>query len=98
MPAHPTIAGLWWVLALLLPYPLVLGRIRRRGSWSRRRVVTVSIFYLYAVSVAAITVFPVVTRPPELRWDVPWWIVVHWVPFRVEALSFVLNMVMFLPL
>lgn len=61
-------------------------------------MVTVSIFLLYASSVVAVTVFPIVVRPPEARWDVPWWIVVHWVPFRVEALSFLLNVVMFVPL
>ncbi|MEV4703394.1 VanZ family protein [Actinoplanes sp. NPDC049316] len=64
----------------------------------RRRVVTASIFLGYVVSVAAVTVVPVRMRPPEARWDVPWWIVVHWVPFRVEAWSFVLNVVMFVPL
>ena len=62
---------------------------------SRRRSVTASIFLLYALSVAALTVVPRVGQP---RWDVPWWIVVHWVPFRVEAWSFALNVVMFVPL
>jgi glycopeptide antibiotics resistance protein len=64
----------------------------------RRRVVTASIFLLYAVSVAAVTVVPVRMRPPGDRPDVPWWIVVHWVPFRVEAWSFLLNVVLFVPL
>jgi glycopeptide antibiotics resistance protein len=64
----------------------------------RRRVVTASIFFLYAVSVAAVTVVPIRTRPPETRPDVPWWVVVHWVPLRVEAWSFLLNVVMFVPL
>ncbi|UQU62886.1 VanZ family protein [Couchioplanes caeruleus] len=64
----------------------------------RRRVVTASILLLYAVSVAAVTVVPVRMRPPDARPGLPWWIVVHWVPFRVEAWSFLLNVVMFVPL
>ena len=64
----------------------------------RRRVVTASIFLLYALSVAALTVVPRVGRPPGFDGDVPWWIVVQWVPFRVETWSFLLNIVMFVPL
>jgi glycopeptide antibiotics resistance protein len=61
-------------------------------------VVPVSIFFLYALSVVAVTVFPIVVRPQEARGDVPWWIVVQWVPFRAEALGFLLNVIMFVPL
>ncbi|WP_199515504.1 VanZ family protein [Nucisporomicrobium flavum] len=64
----------------------------------RRRVVTASVLLLYAVSVAVVTVVPFRTRPADARAEVPWWIVVHWVPFRVEAWSFLLNVVMFVPL
>ena len=64
----------------------------------RRRGVTASVLLLYALGVAAVTVVPRIGLPPGSRWDVPWWIVVQWVPFRVEAWSFVLNVVMFMPL
>jgi len=61
-------------------------------------MVTASVLFLYAVSVAVVTIVPSPGRPPGSRWDDPWWIVVQWVPFRVEAWSFWLNVLMVVPL
>jgi glycopeptide antibiotics resistance protein len=52
---------------------------------------------VYAVSVVAVTVFPIVVRHPAHRAHDPWWAVIHWVPFQVEALSFALNVLLFVP-
>jgi glycopeptide antibiotics resistance protein len=86
------VIGPGWALALLAAYPLVLTLTRRS------RLVTVSILFLYAVSVATVTVFPIRVRPAAWRGDEPWWSVVEWIPFDVPPLSFVLNVVMFVPL
>lgn len=52
---------------------------------------------LYAAGVAAITVVPYRLRPMPGR-DEPWWSVVQWIPFQVPVWSFVLNVVLFVPL
>jgi glycopeptide antibiotics resistance protein len=90
--AHPTIIGPGWALAFLAAYPLVLTVTRRS------RLVAVSILFLYAVGVATVTIFPIRVRPVAWRGDQPWWSVIEWIPFEVPPLSFVLNVVMFLPL
>jgi glycopeptide antibiotics resistance protein len=60
----------------------------------RRRRIAAPIFLLYAVGVLAVTVFPVRVHP----WTrAPWWAVVQLVPFQVPPVSFVLNVLMFVP-
>ena len=88
--AHPTMIGSGWALALLAAYPLVWTLTRRS------RLVAVSLLFLYAVSVTAITVLPI--KVPAWRVAEPWWSVIAWIPFQVPPLSFVLNVVMFVPL
>jgi glycopeptide antibiotics resistance protein len=88
--AHPTVIGSGWALALLAVYPLVWVVTRRS------RLAGVSVLFLYAVGVAAITVFPI--RVPSARGDEPWWSVFAVIPGQVPPLSFVLNVVMFVPL
>jgi glycopeptide antibiotics resistance protein len=60
---------------------------------SRRHPVVVPLALLYALAVIAVTVVPVRVHH---RWA-PWWSVIEWVPFQVPPLSFLLNIVMFLP-
>ena len=86
---QPTTVGPGWAVLLLAAYPLVL-------IVAGRRRVLASVLFLYAVAVTAITVFPVVPRPGRLDGE-PWWAVLQLVPFQVEFLSFVLNVVMFVP-
>jgi glycopeptide antibiotics resistance protein len=62
------------------------------------RRLTVTIFLLYAVSVVAVTIFPIRVHPAAYWTGEPWWTVLRWVPFEVDAPSFVLNVIMFLPL
>ena len=61
-----------------------------------RRTATGALLLGYAAAVIAVTVFPVTPRPPEY-WGEPWWTVFHYVPFVVDAASFVLNVIMFVP-
>jgi glycopeptide antibiotics resistance protein len=75
---------------------VVVAVMRRRGPVPRGRLVAVAILIGYAVCVAAVTVFPIVVRPGR-RAGEPWWAVIQAVPFAVEPLSFVLNVVMFVP-
>ncbi len=98
MPAHPTTIGPAWALALLAAYPVVLGAMHRRGQVPRARVVTISLLLLYAVGVVAVTVFPIRVGSSAHWSGGPWWAVVQWIPFQVEALSFWLNVLMFVPL
>jgi glycopeptide antibiotics resistance protein len=98
MPAHPTTIGPAWALTLLAAYPLVLGTMRRRGRIPRPRMVAISLLILYAVGVVAVTVFPIRVGSSAHWSGGPWWTVVQWVPFEVEALSFWLNVLMFVPL
>jgi glycopeptide antibiotics resistance protein len=62
------------------------------------RRLTVTILSLYAVSVVAVTIFPIRVRPAAYWTGEPWWTVLRWVPFEVDVPSFVLNVIMFLPL
>ena len=96
---HPTTIGAVPVLLPLLVAYLCgvwICVVRRPARIARRRLTTISILFLYALSVAAITIFPIRVRPPGY-WDEPWWMVLRWIPFRVDELSFALNVVMFLP-
>ena len=66
------------------------------GSVVRRRV-TVAILGGYALSVAAITLLPIQRHSAEYWAGDPWWMMVHWIPFLVDAPSFLLNVIMFTP-
>jgi len=94
--AHPTTIGSAWALAFLVAYPPVVAAMRRRGKASRRRIVAVSVLFLYAVTVVAITAFPIRVRQADWA-DDGWSTVLRLVPFVVPPLSFVLNVVMFVP-
>ena len=63
------------------------------------RRVTTTIFWLYALSVVAITMFPITPHPQSywIRAGEPWWTTIHWIPFDVDAPSTVLNVIMFVP-
>lgn len=62
-----------------------------------RRRATVTIFLLYAVSVVAITVFPIHIRSAAYWADEPWRTTIHLIPGDVDGPSFVLNVIMFIP-
>jgi glycopeptide antibiotics resistance protein len=63
-----------------------------------RRRLTVLLLIGYAVAVAGITLLPIVPRPPEYWAGEPWWTMLRWIPFEVDAPSFILNVIMFVPL
>jgi glycopeptide antibiotics resistance protein len=63
---------------------------------SRRHPLAVLTSIAYGLGVVAVTVFPIRAHPRGLR--APWWVVIHWVPFAVPPIGFVLNVVMFVPL
>ena len=52
---------------------------------------------LYGLGVVAVTIFPIRPRPAGYWTGEPWWTVFHWIPFVVDAPSFVLNVIMFVP-
>ena len=64
---------------------------------TRGRLITATIGVLYGLGVIALTVFPIRPRPPGYWTGEPWWTVFHWIPFDVDAPSFVLNVIMFVP-
>ncbi|MFI7545850.1 VanZ family protein [Actinoplanes sp. NPDC049599] len=55
-------------------------------------------FFLYAAAVVAITIFPIRVRSAAYWTGEPWWTVLRWIPGEVDAPSFVLNVIMFVPL
>jgi glycopeptide antibiotics resistance protein len=61
-----------------------------------RRVTTVLLFIGYVVGVLAVAVFP---TSPNLSsyWDHKPWRMIHYIPFAVDAPSFLLNIIMFMP-
>lgn len=63
-----------------------------------RRRVTITLFFLYAVSVITITIFPIRVRSAAYWAGEPWWTMIHWLPGDVDGPSFVLNVIMFIPL
>jgi glycopeptide antibiotics resistance protein len=62
-----------------------------------RRRVTITVFLLYAVSVVAVTVFPIRLRSADYWADEPWRTTIHLIPGDVDGPSFVLNVIMFIP-
>lgn len=63
----------------------------------RRRLLVLTIFLLYALSVAAVTILPIRPRPRAYWTGEPWWTVLHWIPFDVDGPSFTLNVILFVP-
>jgi glycopeptide antibiotics resistance protein len=94
---HPTTIGPVWALTAVAAYPVIIGAVRRRGPVERVQRSLAWILTVYAVCVVAVTVFPVRVRMASWQWA-PWWIVIHYVPFRVPPVGFVLNIAMFVPL
>jgi glycopeptide antibiotics resistance protein len=62
-----------------------------------RRTAVAALLFAYAAGVVGVTVFPITPRPPAYWADEPWWTVFHYVPLVVDAASFVLNVIMFVP-
>ncbi|WP_306207004.1 VanZ family protein [Actinoplanes sp. RD1] len=62
-----------------------------------RRLVLGTISLLYAAAVIMITIFPIRPHPPSYWAAEPFSEMVHWIPGDVDAPSFVLNVIMFLP-
>ncbi len=62
------------------------------------RRLTITTLFLYAASVIGVTIFPIRVHPASYWTGEPWWTVLRWVPGDVDAPSFVLNVIMFLPL
>jgi glycopeptide antibiotics resistance protein len=63
-----------------------------------RRRVTITILFLYAVGVIALTVFPIRVHSAAYWADEPWSTMIHWRPGDVDGPSFLLNVIMFIPL
>jgi glycopeptide antibiotics resistance protein len=85
---------------LLVAYAcgLLIFVVRRPARFSRRRLTTISIFFLYALGVVAVTIFPIIPRTAGYWAGQPWWLVLRWIPFDVDGWSFLLNVLMFLPM
>jgi glycopeptide antibiotics resistance protein len=97
---HPTtIEAAPVLLPLLAAYLcwLLTFVVRKPARIARRRLTTISIFFLYGLCVTAITVFPIRVTPPGYWAGEPWWTVLRWIPFYVDAVSFGLNVLMFMP-
>ena len=62
-----------------------------------RRKVSALLLLVYAMAVVAVTIFPIRPHPASYWAGSPWWTMIHYVPFAVDAASFVLNIVMFVP-
>jgi glycopeptide antibiotics resistance protein len=62
-----------------------------------RRTAAAALLFAYAAAVVGVTVFPITPRPPSYWAAEPWWTVFHYVPLVVDAASFVLNVIMFVP-
>jgi glycopeptide antibiotics resistance protein len=54
-------------------------------------------FLSYALTVFAITLFPIHPHPSAYWTGEPWWTVLRWIPGDVDAPSFVLNVIMLIP-
>ncbi|OJF11654.1 VanZ family protein [Couchioplanes caeruleus] len=61
------------------------------------RRATIGILLLYAAGVVAITIFPIRVRPASYWAGEPFMTMVHWIPGDVDAPSFTLNIIMFIP-
>lgn len=64
---------------------------------SRRRITT-QILLLYAAGVIGVTLFPLRLHPWSYWADEPWWTMLRYIPGSVDAPSFTLNVIMFIPL
>ncbi|GIE93944.1 antibiotic resistance protein VanZ [Paractinoplanes rishiriensis] len=62
-----------------------------------RRTVMVLMFLGYACAVIGVTVFPIAPHPESYYGGEPWWTMLHYIPFLVDAPSFILNILMFVP-
>ena len=62
-----------------------------------RRLITGQLLAGYVVCVVAATNFPITPHPSAYWAGVPWWTMIHYIPFLVDATSFLLNIVMFVP-
>lgn len=91
--AAPIVGPLLGVCLGLIAIP----QVRRRLDVARRHPVTLAILTVYGATVVAVTTFPIILWPPEHWLGEPWWTVIHWIPFYVDAASMVLNVVMFIP-
>ena len=88
-----------WALLALIAYLPVPAAMRRRAVPSPRRLALMSALFLYAVGVVAVAFFPIRLYPGQAQWaDRHWSLVFQWIPFDVPPVSFVLNVVMFMPL
>jgi glycopeptide antibiotics resistance protein len=96
VPTIDALPVLWPILAIYLVL-VAVPEVRRRAGLSPRRLALVTLLVLYALAVVAITIFPIVIRPDEFWLGEPWWTVIHWIPFYVDAPSFVLNVIMMEP-
>jgi glycopeptide antibiotics resistance protein len=91
--AAPIVGPLLGVCLGLIAIP----QVRRRLDVARRHPVTLAILTVYGATVVAVTTFPIILWPPEHWLGEPWWTVIHWIPFYVDAPSFVLNVIMMEP-
>jgi glycopeptide antibiotics resistance protein len=64
---------------------------------TRRRLLTVLILIGYALGIAGVTLLPITPRSAGYWAGEPWWTMLRWVPFDVDAPSFTLNVIMFVP-
>lgn len=98
-PVGLTTIGPAWALTVLLAYLPVPAAMRRRDRASPRRLALMSGLFLYAAAVIAVTIFPIRVRPGAGHWAARhWWLVIQWIPLHVPPISFVLNVIMFVPL
>jgi glycopeptide antibiotics resistance protein len=72
----------------------LVGMAIQRG----RRPAIGMLFGLYVAGVLAVTIFPISVHDAAYWAGEPWWTVFRWVPFDVDAPSFVGNVIMFVPL
>jgi len=76
---------------------VLVGTLALGEGAGLRRTVTALLMLLYAMAVVAVTIFPITPHPSSYWAATPWWTMIHYVPFLVDAASFVLNVVMFVP-
>ena len=63
---------------------------------TRRWRLSAALLALWALGVIVVTMFPI-REHDRSGPHPPWWVVVHWVPFEVPPIGFVLNVIMFVP-
>ena len=62
---------------------------------TRQRRIAATLFLAYALCVLVVTVVP--SPRPHRPWDPAWQTLIHWIPFDVDPISMIANVVMFLP-